>query len=211
MIRLTALVLALLLCACASQRALPVRYDLDGIEAQLPSERRFRATLAIPRIQAPSWLRSTALVYRLAYAPPAYLRSYALSEWITPPGDLLTLRLRERIAQANDGFTLARLPDRADGYRLDVALDNFAQVFRSPDRSRCVVTLTATVLQAGDRVVAQRTFRSDRPAPSANAAGAVEGLATATDADFEQILTWLRETLPIRQASAMTGTDKGSP
>jgi len=211
MIRPTTLALALLLGACAAQRTLPVHYDLDGIEVQDPPAPRFDVTIAIPAIQAPSWLRSTALVYRLDYAPPAYPRSYALSEWTAPPGELLTLRLRERIAQANEGFTLARLPEDANGYRLEVSLENFAQIFPSPNHSRCVVTLRATVLEDGEQVVAQRTFRSELPAPSANAAGAVEGLAAATDADFNQILAWLRETLPTGQASALTRTDKRTP
>jgi cholesterol transport system auxiliary component len=211
MMRVAAVVLAGLLCGCATQRTLPVRYDLDGVEARLPKEPRFDVTIAIPPIQAPSWLRSTALIYRLDYAPPAYPRSYALSVWTAPPSDLLTLRLRERIAQANDGFTLARLPDNADGYRLEVSLENFAQVFPSPDRGRCIVNLTATVLRDGDQVVAQQTFHSEKPAPSANAAGAVEGLVAAADSDFDEIVVWLREALPTQQASAVTRVHRSAP
>jgi cholesterol transport system auxiliary component len=200
-----------LLSGCVSQRALPIRYDLDGTRAVAQASPRFDATIAIPAIQAPSWLRSTALVYRLDYAPPAYPRAYALSEWAAPPGELLTVRLRERIAAVNEGFTLDRLSEDTDGYRLEVSLENFAQVFTSPDRSRCIAILKATVLQPGDRVVAQRTFRSEQSAPSGNAAGAVEGLAAASDSDFAQILKWLRGVLPTQQASARTGAIHGVP
>jgi len=209
--RLTAVVLGLLVCGCVSQRALPVRYDLDGFEDPPPAGSRLDATIAIPPIQAPSWLRSTALVYRLDYAPPANPRAYALSEWTAPPSELLTLRLRERITEANDGFTLTHLPEDTGGYRLEVSLENFAQVFPSPDRSRCVVTLTATVLRSGDQIIAQRTFRSERPAPSGTAAGAVEGLVAASDSDFDQILGWLRETLPPRAVSATTSAGEAAP
>jgi cholesterol transport system auxiliary component len=201
----------LLLSGCVSRRALPIRYDLDGARAVPQASPRFDATIAIPPIQAPSWLRSTALVYRLDYAQPAYPRAYTLSEWAAPPGELLTARLRERIAAVNEGFTLDRLSEDTDGYRLEVSLENFAQVFTSPVRSRCIVILRATVLQPGDRVVAQRTFRSEQSAPSADAAGAVEGLAAASDSDFAQILKWLRGALPTQQASTRTGAIHGAP
>jgi cholesterol transport system auxiliary component len=208
MMRLSCVGLGLLLCGCVSQRPLSVHYDLEGIRDPSSGKPRLDATIAIPPIQAPSWLRSTALVYRLEYEPPAYPRAYALSEWTAPPGELLTLRLRERIAEANAGFTLPRLPEDAEAYRLEISLENFAQIFPSPDRSRCIVTLTATVLQHGDRIVAQHTFSSERRAPSANAAGAVEGLAAASDSDFEQIVAWLREKIPTVQASATTEMKK---
>ena len=200
---------ALVICGCVSQHAMPMRYDLDGIQAPPRIVPRLDATIALAPIQAPSWLRSTALVYRLDYTPPDNPRAYTLSEWTAPPGELLTLRLRERIAAANDGFTLTTLPEDANGYRLNIVLENFTQIFSSPDHSRCVVTLAATVLGHEDRIVAQRTFRSQAPAPSANAVGAVEGLGAAADSDFDQILAWLRGTLPVREASAITGA--GSP
>jgi cholesterol transport system auxiliary component len=109
---------------------------------------------------------------------------------------MLTVRLRERISAVNDGLTLDHLPEDADGYRLEVTLDNFSQVFPSPDESRCVVTLNATLVEHGNRVLAQKTFEIERPAPSANAAGAVEGLIQASDSNFDQIIAWLRSTLP---------------
>jgi cholesterol transport system auxiliary component len=202
MMRLMVALLAPLAAGCAAERALPVRYDLDGTHLRVPSEPRFNATIAVPPIQAPRWLRTTALVYRLDYEAPDSPRAYALSQWTAPPSELLTLRLREQISAVNDGFTLARLPEDSDGYRLEVSLESFAQVFPSPGRSLCVVTLTATVVQRDDRVLAEKTFRAERPAPRANAAGAVEGLVDASDLDFRQILTWLRETLPTQQAAS---------
>jgi len=203
--------LALLASGCASQRALPVRYDLDGSQVAARTEPRLNATIAIPPIQAPSWLRTTALVYRLEYEAPAYPRAYTRSQWTAPPGELLTLRLRERISSANDGFTLAQLPEGSGGYRLEVSLENFAQIFPSPGRSDCVVTLTATIVQRGDRVLAQKTFRAERPAPTADAAGGVEGLVDASDWDFKQILTWVREALPMQQAAAVRRADRAAP
>jgi cholesterol transport system auxiliary component len=188
----------LLLCACATNRALPVRYDLDAIADPMGSPPPLNATIAIPPIAAPSWLRTTALLYRLRYEAPAYPRAYAQSEWIAPPADLLTQRLRKSIAAANRGVTLGQLDDLSKGYRLEVSLQSFVQVFTSPDHSRCVAAFRATLLTGRDHVLAQRTFRAERVAPRPDAAGGVEGLVAASDADFGQILTWLGERLATR-------------
>jgi cholesterol transport system auxiliary component len=59
----------------------------------------------------------------------------------------------------------------------------------------------------GERILAQRTFRTERPAPSSDAAGAVSGLVGASDADIEEILGWLRSTLPTQQAAAAKPAD----
>ena len=195
--------LALLpLCACATHRAPSVRYDLDGIPDPMGARPALNATIAIPPIASPSWLRTTALIYRLRYEAAAYPRAYASSEWIAPPGELLTQRLREAIAATNRGVTLGQLEDTSKGYRLEISLESFIQVFTSPARSRCVVTLRATLLSGRDHVLAQRTFRTQRAAPSPDAAGGVEGLVDASDADFAQILTWLGESLPTRTLKA---------
>lgn len=186
---------ALLASACASEHPLPVEYDLEGNFVPAAVAPRFKATLAVSPIQAPSWLRTTALAYRLDYEPAAPPRAYSLERWTAPPSELLTLQLRERIAAINDGFTLDRLPADADGYRLAVTLEDFIQAFPSPGRSRCVVTLSASLFQQGHRVIAQRTFRAERPAPSPNAIGAVQGLVVATDADLDDLLTWLGSSL----------------
>ncbi len=188
--------LALLASSCATHGSLPVRYDLDASPVRRVSGPRLNATIALSPIQAPSWLRTTALIYRIDYEAPAHPLAYTQSQWTAPPSEMLTLRLRNRISAVNDGFTLDHLREYADGYRLEVTLDNFSQIFPSPDESRCLVTLSATIVQPGDRVLAQKTFEVERHAPSANAAGAVEGLIDASNSNFDQILTWLRSTLP---------------
>lgn len=192
----------LLLCACATHRALPVRYDLDAIPDPTGSQPPLNATIAIPPIAAPSWLRTTALLYRLRYEAPAYPRAYAQSAWIAPPGELLTQRLRESIAAANRGVTLEQPDDLSKGYRLEISLESFMQVFTSRDHSRCVVAFRATLLTGRDHVLAQKTFHTERVAPRPDAAGGVEGLVAASDADFGQILTWLGERLATRKHMA---------
>jgi cholesterol transport system auxiliary component len=201
MIRPFVVVLVLLSSACAAERAVPIRYDLHETQVRARSDSRLDTTIAISAVHAPSWLRTTALIYRLDYEPPAHPRAYAQSQWAAPPNELLLLRLRERISADNDGFTIERLPESTDGYRLEVTLEEFAQIFPYADQSRCIVTLNV-LLEHGDQMLAQRSFHAERPAPTADAAGAAEGLMQASDSDIEDILTWLRSTLPTQQAAA---------
>ena len=76
--------------------------------------------------------------------------------------------------------TEGRVPDT-----LRVSLEEFSQYFESPTSSVGLVRLRATLIRSapgGDRVLAQRTFTAQRPAPSADAPGGVKALAAASDA-----------------------------
>lgn len=210
MMRALAFAFALLLAGCAAERALPVQYDLDGTPDPAQAQALFDATIAIPPIVAPPWLRTTAIVYRLTYAPLAVPRSYALSQWVAPPGELLTLRLRQSVEARNGGVTLRRKPPVSAGFDLEVSLDSFTQLFSSPDQSLCEVVLRATLVKHGDEIIAQRTFSAQQRAPSADAAGGVEGLADASDVDIRNIIAWLRETLETSPTVARTAVH-GTP
>ena len=207
MTRPLACLLLLLLSACATDPPLPLRYDFGGTPAPIQSQARLDATIAIPPIASPRWLRTTALMYRLDYEAPAYPRAYALSQWVASPGELLTLRLRQWVEAENSGSTLRQLPSDSDAYSLEVSLDTFAQVFSSPDHSRCTVALRATLVEHRNEVLAQRTFRTTRTAPSPDAVGGVQGLVHASDADFQKIIAWLAETLPVRRRAADSKAD----
>jgi cholesterol transport system auxiliary component len=197
MIRAGLLILFVALAAgCAAHGVNPVRYDFDSIDAaRVPAGVRLDATIYIADVTAPSWLRTSALVYRLEYEMPARPRAYALSQWVAPPAELLTLRLRELISSANSGVTLSGMASDTAGYRLELALERFSQEFSSPHESRCFVTVSATLVGADEQILAQRTFETERPAPSADAAGGVDGLVKASDAELDQILAWVRSTI----------------
>jgi cholesterol transport system auxiliary component len=57
-------------------------------------------------------------------------------------------------------------------------------------RVRCTLLENSA---AGERLVAQRTFTVQRPAPTADAAGGVRALSAATDAAAAEIAGWLRQ------------------
>lgn len=207
MIRLTALLLSLLLVGCVSHRATPARYSFDAVGQPAASDVRLHATIAVPEVTAPSWLRSDALVYRLDYRPRPRPVPYSLSEWEAPPAEMLTQRLHELISAANSGFTLSDLGDTKNGYQLEVALERFLQVFSRPGESHCIVTVTAMLIGPGDRLLSQRTFSAERSAPSGDAAGGAYGLVQASDADLKQILDWVAAALqPVQALGRVPGS-----
>jgi cholesterol transport system auxiliary component len=195
MIRSTLAALVLLCAACVSHRAEPALYDFDSIESPADPSPKLDATIAIPEVTAPNWMRSSALYYRLDYEPPSHPQAYAHSQWASPPPDLVTLRLRELIGGVNAGFTTPRLEGMSAGYRLEVELDEFIQAFSSSSASQCIVTLNAMVVDRNGRILGERTFHAQRIAPTANAQGAVRGLVEATDDNISQLLAWLPSTL----------------
>jgi cholesterol transport system auxiliary component len=195
MMRALAFAFVLLLSGCATNRAVPVQYDFDGVPDPIHSQAPLDATIAIPPIAAPPWLRTTALVYRLDYEPSATARAYTSSQWVAPPAALLTLRLRQSVEARNRGITLRHISVNPEGYDLEISLDAFAQIFSSPDQSLCEVVLRATLVKHGNEVIAQKTFSARRPAPTPDAAGAVKGLVNASDTDVRGIIMWLRQTL----------------
>jgi len=188
--------LALLAVGCAAHRRAPAQYDLDSVGTPAAPNTRLHASIVIPAVSTPSWLRTTALIYRLDYATPSRLQSYTLSQWTAPPAELLTQRLRQQISAANSAVTLRSMASGMEGYRLDVTLEQFVQVFASAHSSRCLVTLSATLTALRtQRALAQRSFHSEQPAPSSDAAGAVYGLTLASDACLQQIVLWLQSTV----------------
>ncbi|MBC7703147.1 MAG: membrane integrity-associated transporter subunit PqiC, partial [Rhodoferax sp.] len=69
-------------------------------------------------------------------------------------------------------------------------------LFDAPGRSFGLVRLRATLVQGlpgGDRLLGQRSFVVQRPAPSPDAAGGVHALTVATNTAVEEIEQWLSQ------------------
>lgn len=160
-----------------------------------------RTPLVLPEVEVEGILETTALLYRLGYEDPHQLRPYAYARWSSPPPQLLRQRLREVLGRDRavlDSAAAAALARRGAERPpvLRVQLEEFSQLFDSPQASRGVLRLRCTLLDAsagGERLVAQRSFALDRPAPSADAAGGVRALTAATDAAAVDILRWLQQ------------------
>lgn len=199
-----ALLLALL-GACSALPDKPVRetmYDFGPSEAVAPDAAAGRNTpLVLPELEVSGSLETSALLYRLGYADPHQLRPYAFARWSAPPGQLVQQRLREVLGRSRpvlDSAAAASLARRggATPPMLRVELEEFSQVFDSATDSKGVLRLRCTLLEssaAGERLVAQRSFTMQKPAPTPDASGGVRALAAATDGAAQEIAAWLQQ------------------
>lgn len=199
---------ALTLGACSALPDKPVRaamYDFGpGPLAVMPvAAAAPLPALALAEIETSASLDSTAILFRLAYADAQQLRPYALARWSMPPAQLLQQRLRNTLSRsrvvlhAGEGPALSRSGKPGVLPRvLRLELDEFSQLFDTPASSVGLVRLRATLVEVtggGDKLLAQRSFTLQSPAPSADAAGGVRALTAASDAAVMALDEWLRQ------------------
>ena len=79
---------------------------------------------------------------------------------------------------------------------LRIELEEFSQLFDAPAHSYGLARLRATLFHgspAGDRLLGQRSFVAQRPAPTPDAPGGVRALTAATNGAVEEIEQWLTQ------------------
>lgn len=158
---------------------------------------RLQTNLLVTDVTAPTWLDSTAINYRLAYHDLAQVHSYASNRWVASPATLLSQRVRSRIARVNENGVVSINDGAGADYVLSLELEEFTQVFDSPNNSRAVVKFRASLIERATRsIIAQRTFSVEQAAPSPDANGAVRALSGASDKLIGQLIDWLAEQLP---------------
>ena len=191
--KLSALILAaaFLLGGCASRGPVPTFYDFGPTAplATAPAAAPAVPVLVIADANGPSWLDSQRMYYRLLYADAQQSRPYAYNRWNTPPLQLLSQRLKTRVAQS--GVKVLSTTDAAAGIpllRIDV--DDFSQNFDTQTQSSGHVSLRASLFR-GHRLIDQKTFSRSGPAGSADAQGGAQALAAASDAIAADLLAWL--------------------
>ena len=175
---LTALT-ALMASACSlAPTVMPVAvFDLGPAPTAPPTRRALRV---LP-VNAPPWLDGPGIAYRLAHADAHRREVYRDSRWVATPAALLTQRLQQRVAEGGTGAPAL----------LVVQLDEFAQVFSAPERSRGVVRLRARLFEPGAAEGGpERVFSAERAADSADARGGVRALSQAADEAIERVLAW---------------------
>lgn len=188
---LTVPVVLLAACAALPERApAPLRYDFGPSAAVLAQPVSGARPLLALRVQASPALDSPAMLYRLAYADAQQLRAYSQSRWAMVPAELVQQRLREGLGRQ---FVLP--PGDVAPRLLLIELDEFSQLFSSPEQSAGLLRLRATLLQrtaGGEQLLAQRELQLQQPAASADAAGGVRALGAATDAALTELVQWLQ-------------------
>ena len=200
----------LMLAGCAhfsSRQTFPEHYSLTGSPAptQAPSGTTPRqATLQVAPITVAPWLQGTALYYRLDYRHDDRIATYAQSDWVSPPAQLLAQIIRNAIA--HDGawrvVTGPAGPARTD-FSLHIGLDDFSQSFASPGQSRGVLDATATLVDNHDgNAIAQKHFHVEAAAPSPDAQGGVKALNHVALQFTAELERWLRTVPAARSESS---------
>ena len=180
--RLPLLLLASLsLAACVGnvRQADIANFDLGTAAiAWKPAEVRLRSV----EVNAPSWLATSAIQYRLLYADAMRRQSYAESRWAAQPAELMARALDRQTAAAPGGCRL----------RLDI--DELVQVFDAPTAARVLLDVRAgLVAPQGDAVLARKAFSVAQPAPSADARGGVAATGSALQALAGDLGAWLSQ------------------
>ena len=201
-----ALVLATVcaLAGCGFAPDKPVRstlYDFGSQPVAQAGSAPAGSPLVLDDVDTSGSLDTSAILYRLAYSDPHQLRPYALARWSAPPGQLIRQRLREQIGRdravidAGAAAALARQAGQTP-HVLRVELEEFSHHFDSQAQSKGVIRLRCTLLEntaGGERLIAQRSFISEQPAPTPDAPGGVRAMTAATDAAARDIAAWLKQ------------------
>ncbi|MFD2364884.1 ABC-type transport auxiliary lipoprotein family protein [Pseudoduganella sp. GCM10020061] len=167
-----------------------VQFDFGPLPATAPAAAATQLPpLVIPNVTGPASLDNQRMLYRLNYANPMQARFYSQNHWASTPLDLITQRIKARIAQG--GTKVLSATDASNGaYLLRIEVDDFAHTFASTTESAGVVRLRASLFE-GSRFIDQKTFVQSMPAPSADASGGAHALAAATDAVSDGIMAWI--------------------
>lgn len=138
---------------------------------------------------------STGIFYRLGYHNAQQLLPYTQSHWTIPVTQLFHQRLRQHLGQNRPVLQATQGVMVATGtLRLHWEIEEFSQWFESPQHSKAIVRIVATMgrIKSGNKeeLVAQRSFTAEHPAPTADAAGGVQALTQASDAVIAEIAQW---------------------
>ncbi|HET8551030.1 MAG TPA: ABC-type transport auxiliary lipoprotein family protein [Gammaproteobacteria bacterium] len=151
--------------------------------------------LRIAGIQAPHWLDSASMYYRLAYQNRARVAAYSRSDWVSPPPAQILNLLEDVLAASGDYKAVLGPSDISNAdVTLRIELGDFEQVFTSRNQSVGVLDATVTVINNhAAKIAAQRHFHIEKPAPSADAAGGVKALSAASQTFATRVRSWLTE------------------
>lgn len=201
--RAAVLACAATLAACGALPQPPQQPQLYDLGLSTPASSTTASApapaLALDDIEAPAGVGlGTTLYYRLAYANDQQLRPYQRARWSQPPATLVQQRLREHLGAQRSVLSSAERTLVGAGEPppavLRLALEEFVQVFPDAHNSHGLLRLRATLVQPqarGERLLGQRLFTIQRPAPSPDAAGGVRALSAATDQLAQELTPWL--------------------
>jgi cholesterol transport system auxiliary component len=170
-----------ILAACASRQTQPsnvVYYDMGPSAEVLPSP--LRGLDVVPS----SWLASSVMHYRLAYADGSRREHYASARWTAQPAELLNIRLQQSLIASAEKAPLM--------CRVRIELDDLVQVFDSANSSYLLLEARATLYGAQQLVLARKPLRLQTPA-GADAPSAVAASAQLTTQLARELNQWIKQ------------------
>lgn len=172
-------------------------YDFGTQQAQTTRQisqqaLQHRKSLLIADATAPSWLDNNAIHYRLLYHNPTQSHAYASSRWIAAPAALLTQQIRNRIVTRTNEQVIKDSSTAKTDYALHIELEEFIQLFDTMDASHIVIGLRASLVERNTRkLLAQKDLSITEKTPTADAAGAVFALSSASNQLINELVDWL--------------------
>lgn len=151
-------------------------------------------TLRVAAVDAPNWLASRDMYYQLNYSNRNTISAYSESRWLAPPPVMVQRLLLEGLSDAGDWEAVIGANDnaRAD-YVLRIHLLQFQQIFSTRQKSFGLLMARGTLIDARhDAVRAQRTFRFEVRAATADTDGGARALSEASHDLVAAVRQWLR-------------------
>lgn len=187
--------ITLVLTACATKGPATMHFDFGPLQASQLTVANVGMidAVIVADVTGPAALDSERMQYRLLYADAREARLYAYNQWTSTPPQLLTQRIKARMAQA--GVQVLSTTDAAASATvLRIEVEDFIQNFDSATSSRGVLRLRASVFR-NHKLAAQKVIERSVPAPTPDAAGGARALGEASDAIVSDVIGLLA-TLP---------------
>lgn len=172
--------------------ASPAAPTVPAVPALVATAAEAATTLLVTPTTAPGFYDAQAIVYSPAAGTRAY---YQLNSWTEPPSRALVALLTERLRRSGAFGSVTTTTGEARGALvLDTQLDEiYHDAATSPGAAK--ISLTATLSDPGRRFVAgQRRFTASAPAPTADAAGAVQAFDVALGPLLDEVVAWAGQT-----------------
>lgn len=179
--QLTMVALFVIISACSILPKASAVHDFGNLQvnASVDPDNSIQTTQIT--VDAPKWINDNRLHYRLLYANPTQVRSYALDRWIAPPPELLEQLLN------NSG--------KHWPVSVKINLQVFEQQFITTDKAKVVIHFSAVTIPDDNHQTVRRNFSLELPCPTADANGAVTGFNSLTRQVVDKIQSWLTNTV----------------
>lgn len=206
----TLIIAVILLAGCAgSGTKIPAAVHDFGLQqpsAVLPASTSGSAATPAPDLLAgsvlvaeavsPPWLDNQGIHYRLGYHDTTRSYTYANSRWAAAPAILLGRRIKSRIAAASNTGVVSTQDGIPADYVLRVELEEFSQIFDTPDKSRVIVRLRTSLIERSTRsLLFQQDFEGGQVAETADAPGAVHALVAVSERLGGEVVGWVAKKL----------------